>query len=78
MKVAGKAVGAGTVSFILEPENRVFPGRIRNGRYSVQHRMPAGLYRVEVRSDDGLESQALKSRWQMPMDPGFHRINLAF
>jgi hypothetical protein len=79
IKVAGKPVGAGTVSWILVPQNRVFQAPITKGRYSLKHRrMPTGRYRVEVRTDDGPEPRTLKSDWEMPMDPGFHRINLGF
>jgi len=79
ISVAGKAVRAGTVWFILVPDNRVFPGTIRNGRYSLKHlRMPTGRYRVAVRSEDGPELQTFKSEWELPMDQGFHRINLGF
>jgi hypothetical protein len=77
--VAGKKVGAGTVFFILQPENRRFPAKIRNGRYSLTHdRMPTGSYRIEVRSEDGPAPQTSKSQWKMPMDQGLHRMNLAF
>jgi hypothetical protein len=79
VSLAGKAVGAGTVSFILEPEHRVFQAPIRKGRYSLkQGRMPSGRYRLELRSEDGSEPQTCKSPWELPMDPGFHRINLGF
>jgi hypothetical protein len=78
ISVAGKAVGAGTILFILEPEQRVFPATIRKGRYSFKHtRMPTGRYKVEVRTDDGSEPQTSRSKWELPMDQGFHRINLA-
>jgi hypothetical protein len=77
--LAGKKVGAGTVFFILEPEDRVFAAKIRNGRYSLlRDRMPTGTYRIEVRSEDGPEPQISKSQWKMPMDQGLHGMNLAF
>ena len=79
VSVAGKPVGAGTVSFILGPGDRVFSGRIDRGRYSLkQGRMPTGLYRIEVRSDDGPEPRTIRGKGKMPMDRGFHRMNLAF
>jgi hypothetical protein len=77
--VSGKPAGAGTLSFVLEPEHRVFTARISHGRYSFKRgRMPAGRYRIELRSEDGAQPSISGSRWIMPMDPGFHRINLAF
>ena len=77
--VAGKKVSAGTVVFMLEPENRQFPAKISNGRYSLKHdRLPTGTYRVELKSEDGSEPRTSRSRWTMPIDQGFHRINLRF
>lgn len=77
--VAGKPVGAGTVSFVLEPGGRVFSGKIEKGRYSLRRgRMPTGRYRIEVRSADGPGLRTVHSKSEMPMDRGFHRINLAF
>jgi hypothetical protein len=79
VKVAGKSVGAGTVSFILQPGDRVFYAKISRGKYSMIHdRMPTGQYRIEVESLDGPKPQSIKSKWEMPMDQGLHRINLAF
>ena len=79
VSVAGKPVGAGTVTFILAPGDRVFSAKIDKGRYSLkQDRMPTGLYRIEVKSADGPESRTIKGQSEMPMDQGFHRMNLAF
>jgi hypothetical protein len=77
--LAGKKVGAGTVLFILTPQNRTFPAKISNGRYSMRHdRMPTGTYRIEVRSEDGAEPQTSRGKGRMPIDQGLHGINLAF
>ncbi len=79
VSVGGKPVVAGTVLFILMPEGRVFPARITKGKYSMtRDRMPTGHYRIEVKSSDGSQPRKSKSRWEMPMDPGFHRLNFAF
>jgi hypothetical protein len=77
--VAGKPVGAGTLSYVLEPEHRMFTARIGHGRYSFKrNRMPTGHYRVELRSEDGAQPLISRGEWVMTMDQGFHRINLAF
>jgi hypothetical protein len=77
--MAGKPVNTGTVWFILESEHRRFPAKIKNGRFSMNYnRIPAGRYRIEVISEDGVRPQSSKSKWEMPIGPGFLRFNLAF
>ena len=75
----GKAVNDGTISFILMPEGRLFNARINKGKYSMKRdRMPTGSYRIEVKSLDGSEPRTIKGPWELPMDQGFHRLNLTF
>ena len=79
VKLGGKKVGRGTISFILEPANRAFSTRIIDGSYSLEGQpMPTGTYRVEVRSDDGPEPAVARSQWTMPFDQGRHKSNYAF
>ncbi len=72
-------MGRGTMSFILEPDNRTFSTKIIDGSYSLEsQRMPTGTYRVEVKSDDSPEPDIVRSKWTMPFDQGHHKSNYAF